>query len=848
MNMKKWRTIYSSITKYIGYLLAFVIPFSVLLIVFAVRGIYPFGEASFAFGDMGHQYIPFARELIRKVKEGESLYYSFNIGLGENFLAIYAYYLASPLQWLSLLCPEKYLIEFMSYMAIVKVGLSSVTVYFYLKRREACHNQIPGSEKQDKVKLVYVPLLFSVFYALSAYTAAYSWNTMWLDCFILLPLIIYGLEKLFFEGKGILYCICLGLCILTNYYISIMVCIFLVLYFTVLMINSDRKYPWKKTAGSFVGYSVLAAGLCSAVLIPGVMGVYYSADIGGCFPEKITQYFGILDMISRHCIGVTTELSLEHWPNVYMGVMCFLLLPLYALNKNLTLKCRVSNLALVAFMAFSFSNNMLDYLWHGLNVPNSLPAREAFLYIFLLLIICQDAFTGLKDVKLKQIGIICFINIVIQILCYIFVNNDNFPQNAALWTMSVICVYGIIFSLYIKSEKTKNLWIYVLVVTVFLESGANMLLTGIYTINRTSYVSNLEEYENLYNELCDEDDSFFRVEKFTRNGKNDGTLAGYRTASGFSSTINGRVSAFYEKMGMPSSDVQYHFDGATSLISALLNVKYMFSDTLGYGNELYELTKQGDNIRLYERMDAVDFGYVLPYGYDITEYSEDNPFELQNRIAHDLTGEESDLYVKVDEDYNKISPTLKADGRGIYYVLMEDEDTLRLIVKGGSPMLQPYKDMDFNTIAYVGKLEEDVQITLINGMTNDETPAFSASLYRQNEEMLEKTIDVLSAKTAENVDVGDKNVSVKISLDSPGRVVLSIPYDKGWKAYIDGQKFEINTFADCFMAFDMPAGEHEIQLEFTPTGMYLGRVISIVSLLILVVILIQRKRYALAMK
>lgn len=72
---------------------------------------------------------------------------------------------------------------------------------------------------------------------MSGYLAAYNWNVMWLDCIFLFPLIALGLEKLVTEGKYRLYCISLALCILSNYYISIMVCIFLVLYFLVLLVS-----------------------------------------------------------------------------------------------------------------------------------------------------------------------------------------------------------------------------------------------------------------------------------------------------------------------------------------------------------------------------------------------------------------------------------------------------------------------------------------------------------------------------------------------------------------------------------------------------------------------------------
>lgn len=55
---------------------------------------------------------------------------------------------------------------------------------------------------------------------------------MWLDSVVLLPLIVLGLERLVKEHKGLLYTITLGLAILSNYYIAIMICLSMVIYFS----------------------------------------------------------------------------------------------------------------------------------------------------------------------------------------------------------------------------------------------------------------------------------------------------------------------------------------------------------------------------------------------------------------------------------------------------------------------------------------------------------------------------------------------------------------------------------------------------------------------------------------
>ena len=232
-----------------------------MMAIFIGNGIYPFGDQSFMHSDMYHQYVPFLEEFVRKVRDGEPLYYSWRIGMGSNYLSLYGYYSASPFNWLMLLLPEKYLIEFMSYMVVFKIGLCGFTFSWLL------------TEKFHTNDLSV--LFFSTFYAMSGFVAAYNWNVMWMDTLVLAPLIVLGLEKLVFEKKYSLYCITLGLCILSNYYLSIMVCIFLCLYFLVLVPNLFGSDGWKAfrarllgAIGRFALFSLLAGGLAAVLLIP----------------------------------------------------------------------------------------------------------------------------------------------------------------------------------------------------------------------------------------------------------------------------------------------------------------------------------------------------------------------------------------------------------------------------------------------------------------------------------------------------------------------------------------------------------------------------------------------------
>lgn len=54
--------------------------------------------------------------------------------MGVNFAALYAYYLASPFNWLLILCPQGLIIEFMTYWIVVKIGLSGLSMTYYLQK------------------------------------------------------------------------------------------------------------------------------------------------------------------------------------------------------------------------------------------------------------------------------------------------------------------------------------------------------------------------------------------------------------------------------------------------------------------------------------------------------------------------------------------------------------------------------------------------------------------------------------------------------------------------------------------------------------------------------------------
>ena len=92
--------------------MAFAIPCVGMLIVMLISQFEPFGKYAILYSDMYHQYFPFFVAFRKAILSGESLLWSWSVGLGMDYLGLIAYYLASPLNLLSILVPEGWLLEF----------------------------------------------------------------------------------------------------------------------------------------------------------------------------------------------------------------------------------------------------------------------------------------------------------------------------------------------------------------------------------------------------------------------------------------------------------------------------------------------------------------------------------------------------------------------------------------------------------------------------------------------------------------------------------------------------------------------------------------------------------------
>ncbi len=823
--------------KWNPYWVAFGIPFLICICICLGNKIYPFGKECILEMDMYHQYCPFFAEFLNKLQNGGSLFYSWDLGLGSDFVSLYAYYLASPFNWLLLICPSGAVIEFMTVLVWAKVGFCGAGFFAYLEG----HFHLIGKDGKYHYNTLIPALVFSFTYALSGYVAAYYWNVMWMDCIAIAPLVILGLEKLVKENKAGLYYVTLSLSILMNYYISFILCVFLALYFVVLFL--EQKKGRIAAAGRFTLYSLLAGGTGMILIIPEAEILSYSGSSGINFPEEMEWYFNLLAQLSRFCMGAEAYKGNDHWPNLYAGTFTLLLFVLYILNKRISWKQKIPRLLLIALFYVSFAINRLDFIWHGLHFPNSLPGRESFLFIFLLLVMGFEVVRKWKGVRIWQIEVAAVCAAEIIITAYFFRDSGITERYEYILTGAFLAGYVFFMVLDKFLHKKWQLRLRVLlIIFVLSELTANMALTAFSVTSRTSYTAKMKDYEYLLESIeHTRDTEFYRVEDPERKTKNDDALYGYPSATIFSSLMNIHVSHFYQSVGMEGGKNYYCYNGATPLISAMLSVRYLLLDNNMEENALRSIVAESGNYYLYEN------AYCLPLGFMMDE----NAIENWDNSGKDDILNINSLVTSLGVDGQLLAAsgaesaaeagetTITMEEDGYYFATRSSCSTNTLDLSASNGRSKTFSKTSHNYILDIGYCKTGDEVTITN--SGDET--ITMTPYILNMEVLEQAYQVLSEQTMTLNKWKDTRIEGEIQVTKAGRFVLSIPDEGGWSLYVDGEKAESTALYDAFISVHLEEGKHDIRLVYHTPKLLQGAFISAGCLGIYILLaFVRRKR------
>ena len=841
-------------------LAAFCLPVILMLLAFLVMGIYPAGENQIAVIDMYHQYVPFLGELQEKLQSGGSLFYTWNGAGGSNFWNLLAYYGASPLNLILVLFPKKFLMEGVTLILLLKIGLAGSTMAVYLRA-------IVWEKDKRSADISLVG--FATLYALCSYVMAYYWCIMWMDAVALLPLCILGLHKILDGRSGVFYTVCLALVVFINYYMAIMVCIFILFYYPVLYfikVQGESAGHFFKTTGRAVGYSLLGVLMSAVMLLPTWMSMQSTYYISADMPEKTELYNDLLDILNQ--MLPNAELTYrEGLPNLYCGMFVVVLLVFYWISRTIPLREKLLNGAFLVFLIFSLNINKLDFIWHGFHFPNQLPYRYTFMICFLLIAMAYQVFQRVDEIRVNHLWILLaagggYYLLAQKILTEHIKDLDLFVYSGLAW----LALYVAILLLYKKGRLPKNLLLILTVILLTCEMASNTCtsIDQVGTTQRSNYYANEADIAKLVKKTEGTDDRFGRTEMNDNYILNCPAMYHYKGISQFSSSLNANATALMEHIGVEGAPDKnrFNYNQTDPVTNAMLNIRYLIGKNLPIDDSDFKQIAKSGNSRLYESIYPLSIGYMTADTIRTWNYEQENPFMVlddyvravtQNKYTSVFTEIEPvdvsaakielsstgdgmwDSTLKNETKKSKTILTYQAQQTGKQYLFIEADDADAITVS------QEKKDdkieirNDCGSIVNLGEMDSGTEFTVTIEYKEGKGDSVVSHVCTMDEAVWQDAYKMLSASMLDVTDYGDSCLKGTIDVQEDGVFVTSVPYEAGWKLKVDGHTREINELiGGAWISTSLSAGEHQIELSFRPPGLIAGLLITLASIGLLI--------------
>lgn len=835
---------------------------AIMSLAYVFLGVWPVGDKSILMVDMHHQYAPLMSELRDMILHGRGFTYSFHIGLGTNFIGCFAYYLSSPFNFLLFFFSEQHLTEAILLITLLKnalaAGAFAACVQYLYRKRTATVAAV------------------SVMYSMSLYMLAYSWNIMWLDVVALLPIVVLCFERMQREGKWLAYVLTLALALFSNYYIGFMLCIFMVLYFIVWQLRGERTLRERVVGtGLFAGGSLLGGGLVAALLIPTALALGRTSAAGDAFPDFATN-MSIFDLLGRLYYGATPTIRSGNLPNLYCGVAAVLLAPIYATQKSVPLRRRISYVALLVVLLFSCTIKQWDIVWHGLHTPNDLPYRFSFLVGFVMLLMAAHVLTHLTRITPKQILGSLTASAVYLLLWERF-GGDNAINSRLLYiNLLLLAVYAVVLLL----SATRRLpvragrLLLLLVVTIELVFGSGSTLIQMdrkeYFTKQENYLNNdkatataqaVERAQEIAKEAGYE---FARIEYLPRSTCMDTALHHYKGITTFASSNPYYTTLFMGDLGYAVNGVNsYLYKSFVPAADSLLGLRYVIFDfSLGGQTQLklVDTVEFGNQKRyIYENTGALPLGFFAVRdiaNYNGTDYT---PFTNQELLYTLIRGVNTDLYeplelTAVGRDSNIYGSAFvkskddtaghfngKVTQTGRYFAYVDCRAADSIDVKTQKSDGQQLNTWGVTThepyIIDLGKLSADQRVEVT--IQAESTVSGNIHVVRLNEGEMTAVLKELNRYGLTVTESYATRVEGTFTAPQDGALFLSIPYDKGWTVTVDGERAETFMVDKTTPTDDKPnedgallgvrvtQGEHTVVLKYRAPGQWIGVIITL---------------------
>lgn len=843
---------------------------ALMLAVYALKGVWPFGAGNVTYDDMAQGTLPIYYHLYDWLHGDKAMAFDWYTGLGTNIVNSGTF---MPLDLVLCLFSRDKLLYGIGILVIVKVMASAVTSKYVFDKLFGKTHQIWR-------------VLFSIMYAMSSYSMFYFTNAFWLDFVVIFPLVIYGLKRLLVDNKPLVFILFFSYTLYLSFYIGFMVTLavfFLSGLYILLLCEKEKR--GQRTC--MLGLGTFTGALLSAWhSVPMAIQTLSSKRLETSF-EDATNDNPIIEILKTNAHINTLPSKLMMVISLQLAVVLVTIF-IIKLVKDKKYKQALFTAGSI-FLLFSqilFENTNL--FWHGGSYIG-FTMRFFFISVFVLLILALACIStygetlSIPKSKITRIGIF----LVIIVLTVGFMAGTLFFAQKALGKLgaentlsyvkaiafAVLYATGLpLFTLLLHQKKhITQAFCFVLCTVQIL----GLCYAGIANkhqqaeeemlYNSTSYLDYCEEVSQMDLD-CGELGRIKNAD--TSLNTNYPFVLGTPALSNWTHNIPHYMQLAATALGYSTQYTRILDCGGTAFTDGMIGIKKLVVRNHIKVSDQYKKLDDTENFTLYENSYALETGLLGDETLisDITSAHASTRFELQNKLYRSFSdsdeqlfyvcsnkGETADRLTLTKQDAYELCFTYTADENEELYLNTANfnKKALKIFVNDERIIAPYYKQTTYgyypsqavNGILPLGSFEngETVEISLqtINGevFTNETVQIAYMSLDKLTH------LNSLYSDTVSSVTTGRTSLSLDYSNTHGEGKYLFIPvtYDSGWKCEINGEKAEVKNALGSYIAVELPEGSGTITLSHTSPGLGIGIIASLIGLALAGLIFILKK-------
>lgn len=820
-------------------LIAGFVPTVFCVVSWAFIGIYPGSSRTLLSTDLQYEFYGFYQSLRQVISGDDSLFYNWSLFMGYNVWGNIATYYSSPISWMILLWDVKDFATAFYFLTLVKIFLCGLFFSIFLVNRP-----IYTYNKYDN-KLVknFAIIAFSTCYALMSYNMKYLINSMWLDTVYMLPLVLLGIERIVALRKCKFFYISAVLMIFVNYYTAFMAAIFSIFYFVYYIfyyfsyIRENCVSTGGSVDGKVVGKAIIQyiySGLCAVgtslvILMPTLYCLLQGKiDDDTNVTSGITT-FPFWKILKSFFYSGYDSITNDGTPPVFCTSFCIIFSALFIV-MSLKKRAKIVASIISLFWIVTLWITPFNRVWTGFRDPVWYPFRYAFVISCFFIVLgyegCICFFACKFRYKKPVVSVYLGLSLLELFLC---INNQRM---------------GII-------------------------GDTSDALQSSVELAYEKYTPLIEE-AGLWDDVVGDCTGFYRLEKDDYFTFNDGMVYSYKGIQSFSSVFSKKQLDYFKRIGLKQHNYVSYEIGNTVIGDSIIGIKYFCTgkNQVEYYNDI-AINKQ---IKLYVNPYALSLGYIIDDDAGHVDWSV-SPMENQNAIISSMLGMNTQLFTNLEFDENTIAydetypmlisnsetyiqsepnevenriVTFTADRDGHIYLytcfekLNNDGVNINSIYKESKQvylngvLVADYKTGEYSYLTDLGYYSEGDTATIIVTNCSAGTELYLSTL--DKDKVIESLEKLGQNSQMTNIEIKRGNVFAEIDADKAGLMFMSIPYDKGWTLWIDGEKTEIVEAFDTFSSCKISAGKHTIVMKYVSPLFVEGVIASVISLMIYICI------------